>query len=988
MSERENYYILTGVSFDPIETNESKIKQAIANKQQEWSKDQTNPLKRNKAMENLRMLKDIELVLLNPDQRYSEAEQAKIIRKAQYHKLEEKIKITEAKGYIKPKELEAIVKRFKDFGMSEAEIKKKVTKPISETKPITTDEETDIDLIDQQMAAHIEKNFKQLGGSNNTLYTFLDVKESCSIGQLIEKSEAKRKMLGSRVEKTGNLNAELELAGICLIVFKDKDSKKRYDNYISVTKYTELNEAIRDGAINNKREINQQLMETLLGMAMNKYGISISDASTYIKQYCKVNGYIVSGGSKIVCGLCNTENPSNALTCSSCGKPLIIECPSCKTKNGNIAEKCAKCGFDLSRMNQAMDLMNNARKSLVLKKVDEAFILISEAKIYWPNHHDIIEIEKEINEQKQQFSNALSTIMEDINTKNYYAAQTKIMHIKNNGFEVDPSVVNKVENTINDIESKLEKVRNSSGDTAFLILVDLAREINDSSEINILLKKLPPEPATNLVCLVRGTEVILSWKASISLGEVEYSIVRKKRSYSNDYNDGDIIYTGTEVNFSDGTLSKSEEYSYTVFTKRNNLVSIGCKSDKLVVILPSLEDVRAMGGDCIVTLSWKSTNTVSEVKVWKSNRSERPESIEECESIVCNRIDGINITNLENGKKHWFIIIANHNINGNIYGAEPIITTAVPQKLAKPLENFNIVSKESYYTATWEASDWDIVLFYSQKKPKFTVGSLYDIDELLIDYKKIDFQMKSLNEVDFKLKFIGECYVIPGLVNGTNVMINTHFCLSNMLDVEQISYDINSSGSELYINFNWPQKIKKVAIVYRLDNYPDGPDDPRAKYLECTKEQYDYDAAVLLQNPMTGIYYTTIYTVFESENRKLYSTGVQTMINNEPQREVCYSFKYKKGFLSKKNTLTLSVKSNGDFVLPQFVLSSKFKSIPLTRHDGYIISSIIEETKINKDYTFTFDVEPISADTYIKMFFTDDRQYKRYRLMNEGIPKI
>ena len=987
MSGRENYYILTGISFDPIETDESKIKSIISAKQQEWSQDRNNPIKSKKSMENLRILKDIELLLLDPDQRQKEAEGAKKVRKEQYGRLEEQIKLTELNGYIKPKELETMVKRFKKYGISEAEIKKRITKPISETKPEII-EESEIEIIDRGMASNIEDNFKQLGVKNNTLYTFLGIKESSSIGDLIHRSEDKRKELGNRIEKTGNLNAELELAGICLVVFKDKDSKKRYDNYVRVTKYKELNEEINFAAINNDKTINQGLMEALLGNAINRYGISVPEASAYIKQYCNVNGYIIAGDSKTVCGLCSAENPSNALTCSGCGKPLIIECPSCNAKNGNIAEKCAKCGFDLSKMNQALDLMNKARKFLVSKNVDGALNLILEAKIYWPNHQDIIQIEKEINEQKQEFGNAFTTIMEDINAKNYYAAQTKIMQVKNNGFEVEKSIVDKVESTIKDIESKLDKVRGSSGDAAFLMILELSKLINDSSEITSLLKMFPPEPPRNLVCVVKGSEVILKWEASVSQGDLEYIILRKKKSYSNDHKDGDVIYTGSEINFSDGSLSESEEYSYSVFTRRNDLVSIACKSDRLLVTLPPLGDLRAVGGDRIVSLSWKSRNTLKEVRIWKSNSEERPNSIDECESIACNRIDGINITGLDNGKKYWFIIIANHSINGNIHSAEAITTTAVPQKLARPLENFNIVSKETFYRASWEASDWDIVLFYSQEKPRFNVGDLYDMDDLLIHYKKIDLQMKSLNEADFKLDFIGQCYVIPGLINGTNVMINSHFHISNMPEVEQISYDINSAGDELYINFNWPKKLNKVAVAYRLDSYPDGPDDHLSTYLECTREQYDHNAALLLKNPMTGTYYATIYTMFEAGTEKLYSAGLQTMINNEPQREVRYSFKYKKGFLSKKNTLTLSVSSNDDFILPQFVLSSKFKSIPLTRDDGYIIASASQDTKINKNYTFTFDVEPIKPDTYIKMFFIDNRKYKQYRLLNEGRANI
>lgn len=989
MAERENYFILTGISFDPMETNETIIKETIDGKQQIWTKDLINPLKRSKAQERLSQLEDIKRVLLDPNLRQKEAEQAKAIRKAQYSKLDSQIGILEAKGYIKPNEFESILGKFKDFGISEADIKKRITKPISEKVPEITEQEEDMELIDQLLAAKIENILKQLDGAYSTLYSFLEVRESAAWKQLLEAAEAKRRNLGKgSINITGKLNLELELAGICLTVFKDNASKKKYDNYLSVSKYTELNEAIKQGAINNKKEITPALMEALLDIAVNKYSIRVSEASAYIKRYCKVNGYTIVDGVKTVCGLCKEENPSNAVTCNKCGKPLLIECPSCNTKNGNAAEKCGKCGFDLSKMNLAVDLITNAKKHFTAKKINEALKLIAEAKIYWPNHPDTISLEKDINQQKQQFDSVFSSILEDISMKKFYSAQSKIMQVKSSGFELEQTIVDKVANKIQEIEEKLRKINSISGDEAFFNIVDLAKEVNDCDEVNSLLIKFPPEPATDLMCEVKGSQAILTWKASASAGEVKYIVVRKKNSFSNDERDGDTIYQGTALSFSDGSLLKSQEYYYTVFAIRYDVLSSGCKCDKPVVILPSLENLKAVGGDGIVTLSWKGEKSITEVKIWKSSAEQRPESVQDCESLICNRIDGMNITNLENGKRYWFIVVAFHNINGNIYSSEPVMVSAVPQKPAKPLEDFNVVSNGAIYTSTWAASDWDVILFCSQKKPDIVVGTIYDIDELLKHYQKLDIQMKSLNEADFELNIAGQYYIIPGVINGTNVILNAPYPITNMPEVEQVSFDTNASGSELYINFKWPKKFSKVAIVYRHDTYPEGPEDSLGKYLECTKQQYDYDAAVLLQNPIKGIYYTTIYTVYENDGAKIYSNGVQVMLNNEPQKDVLYSFKYKKGFLSKKNMLTLSVRAEGNFVLPQFVLVSKQGAMPLTRDDGYIIASVMEDTNINTNHSFTFNVEPIQSNTCIKMFFVNDRHYKRYRLMNEGVSKI
>ena len=72
----ENYFILLGLSFNPIESDESKIKEAIEKKREQWQKDAKNPRKQIQAKENIAKIHDIEDVMLNPSKRKLEAEKA------------------------------------------------------------------------------------------------------------------------------------------------------------------------------------------------------------------------------------------------------------------------------------------------------------------------------------------------------------------------------------------------------------------------------------------------------------------------------------------------------------------------------------------------------------------------------------------------------------------------------------------------------------------------------------------------------------------------------------------------------------------------------------------------------------------------------------------------------------------------------------------------------------------------------------------------
>ena len=76
----ENYFILLELPFDLPESDTNKISEAISKKQAQWSRDQSNPVKKAKASEYLAALEDIKKVMLDPTARKQEAAKAKQIK--------------------------------------------------------------------------------------------------------------------------------------------------------------------------------------------------------------------------------------------------------------------------------------------------------------------------------------------------------------------------------------------------------------------------------------------------------------------------------------------------------------------------------------------------------------------------------------------------------------------------------------------------------------------------------------------------------------------------------------------------------------------------------------------------------------------------------------------------------------------------------------------------------------------------------------------
>lgn len=765
-----------------------------------------------------------------------------------------------------------------------------------------------------------------------------------------------------------------------MIVFKDSAGKKKYDNYVKLTRYGSVNEAVDELARGNRKRIEPKMMETLIDIAVRDYRTGVSEASGYIRRYCIYMGYIISE-NKIVCGLCGAENPAGSTHCVKCKEPLFITCPSCETENSNAAKECSRCGFHLNEMGKALDILREAKNKYAEQSIEEAEKLVKQAKVYWPGHPDIISLEQTFEIERQKSAEVIAGIMQEIRDKNLYEAQSRINQAKANGYRIDDAVSGKVSSALQEVERRLMQMRSAAGDEAYRIAVELSGIIADSDELNQSMKKYPPEASPAAGHRLVGEDIILTWEESPSYGELQYRVVRKENTYPNSATDGVVLYTGRERSYTDCEPEKNKAFCYSVFTVRNGIYSCAARFEKTVVIVGKPENFKAFGGDEMITLSWEKDPEITEVRLWKYCGTARPMDDRSYEAVSCNRFDGFTISELQNGCCYWFALSVGRTINGITYFSEKEYLSAVPQKLAEPLQNFKAELFDEIFKCSWEASEWDVILFYSPKKAEYTVGTVYDLNDLLLKYRKIDISLKSPTEAEFKLNFVGECYIIPGVIHASNVILNEAAYISSVSPVKEISFDLNAAATEMYVNFTWPKRIDRSMLVYRMDDYPSGIDDPLAERIECSKRQYEANEGILISKPVRGTYYALVYAYFENDGRRIFSEPVRALMSNEPPRDVEYSFKYKKpGFFNKKCTLNITIETDGECAFPPFVIVSKFRSMPLKRGDGEILLSVEQSTEIKGSRTLEFNIEPIRSDTKLKLFFMNDKNYKLFRV--------
>jgi len=330
--QRENYYILLELSVDPPENDLEIIEKAIQTKKVEWSRLRNHPTKGLQIQKFINMLPDIENVMLDETLRKQEAKAAAefietgkkskiseidghidilmgkgyiakedIVRLAEIHgisqgeinnriaskknakykRIDQQIGLRMGKGYITEDEL---IKISKKNAMDVEEIRKRIRCPI--IKDEKEAENLSIRPLDKSIEKAINDNLNIIG--KKSLYDFLGLNENTELKKLQETAGKKKKDLAAVGKKDAIITAGVTLAGHCLTIFKNNETRIAYDVSLAKAKLSALDSDINIAAINNK--IRHEYFDALINKAM-EFGMDQEEASSYIHSFCQKKKY-------------------------------------------------------------------------------------------------------------------------------------------------------------------------------------------------------------------------------------------------------------------------------------------------------------------------------------------------------------------------------------------------------------------------------------------------------------------------------------------------------------------------------------------------------------------------------------------------------------------------------------------------------------------------------------------------------------------------
>lgn len=331
--ERDNFYILLELRVDPPETDDAVIYNAIQKKKAEWSRLRNHPTKGIQAQKYISMIPDIQRVMMNQEVRQAEAldaiaflkkgkqdkyveidrhidiligkgylldeEIAKLAnihgiepgdiksrinakKETQYQKVDQTIGLRMEKGYITEAEIDKIAAR---YALTPEEVRKRIRCPIAK------DDKEKIAKpppLDKSIEKAIIENLKVV--QKTSLYDFLDLPETAELARLQEKAARKKKDLASFSRKDANFTAGNILAGQCLTIFKNNESRNAYAISLAKAKLASLHSDIDVAAIGGN--IRLEYFNILVSKAMD-FGMDLEEADAYIKNYCREKNYSV-----------------------------------------------------------------------------------------------------------------------------------------------------------------------------------------------------------------------------------------------------------------------------------------------------------------------------------------------------------------------------------------------------------------------------------------------------------------------------------------------------------------------------------------------------------------------------------------------------------------------------------------------------------------------------------------------------------------------
>lgn len=993
-----NCFIL--LKLDPGVEDITAIEKALQEGRDRWNKsiNQGTTSDVRTAKQNIDRLPDIRKLMLDPETRREEAQQARRWLKEEGRKRREEltnsVKLLMIKGSCTQEDVDRLVKRLADQIPKKEILAALRAAGLTIEAPADSPQTSKISAkprLDTDRMVNIRSVLKFVGFSD--LYEFLGMPVKSSETSLWQEASKTSKKLDS-----GKTNADTDarkvLCGYCLDLFGSDEKRKKYDNALGFEKMEGLRPNIELAGRGGFLSIDVQ--NELVRQAVQQK-VKEEDARLFIEEFAKKRQppwHLAAVDLKpppeiVQCGHCWTvQEPSANGGCKNCGKALQVACPRCDTKVTTDRDVCPKCAFHTGDWISIESRLDKAEKANRAGELDKAVSILSDIDRDWPGWKAVRARLEAVQGRLKQRGDGQEKVQALARKCRLIEAKSALEAFRRDWGEAGTAGLAKtIEDGIAHARTKTEEGerlrRMAKPEQAVACYQAALSFCVDYPQALQSLAAIPPKPPTALIVTPSRQGFSLRWLGDPAADS--YRVVRKNGVAPAHQTDGSWHATTREMVIDDSEVPEGLVVHYAVFSDRKGVVSSSPARSGAQLRVGPVRQLKAQSGDRQVVLTWRLPTGASGVEIWRQAGA-APDRAGVGTRLAANG-EQLSDLGLPNDVAQGYLVVAvfpdPQRPSGTLRGTA-IAASATPTSVPEPVTDLRAVGDDGDVRLTWTpvAGNVAVQIRLLATKPIWlprqvvTIGQVEELGTPVL--------ATGVGAAQVKLSSVGEAWFLPVTIKGTLAVVGRATSMSLVRPVTGLAADGN--GKNIFLTWQWPAGAQRAVVAFRHDAYPAGPLDSLAFRNEITLEQFKREGMFNLRRTEKRSHYFAVFAV--TPDGRLYSAAQTVLVPGE-LREVRYRIVRSSGLLSRllgrSDKPQLEVDGTGH--LPELVLVSKKRVVPTGPDDGEKIMDI-SELELSGALRLALPDSAAGQGAFAKLFFKNPRYASEIKLIAGKVSEL
>lgn len=982
MVDRPNYYEL--LELDPSVDDWAAIQARIQEKRRAWSRDKAmgNPRAKRTADRNLSLLREMEVVLGEPEGRRAQADEARRriaqARQAGLVEVDEAIAVFRSGGdTYTDAQLKALAKRFAGT-LHESELEQRLR--AHGLRPAASGEARAPkakERISEEDASAIRRNQQHLGLA--TLYEFLELAPQSSPAALYDRATALYQENQRKGKTDADSSARNELAGLCQKLLADAPGKQRYDNFLAVEAMDALRPNIEIAGADGF--ITQQELDALVHQGRQR-GVSAEDARAYVEEHAARRRWGVQRDVKLQaealrqCGACGALASPGADNCAKCGCPLRVECPRCGRPTLTQNAACEGCGAHVGDALLVQGLLRGGERLAGEGRFAEAMDSFDRALHYWPGWGLAVSAKEQTLKRQQEREAALRPLEALVRARNLCEAERELDRFVR---AYGDGGIGALAATIRDGRSQAQAAyehgqqASARGDReAALDAYEAALALcADLEPARVAAAAHPPPPPGALTVRAVAGGFHLAWAAAPSTRPLSYRVVRNTGTGARD----GVALSDTAGLVASDAAPEGVPVYYAVYSVRGGVVSPHAAQSGPHLRMAEVGALESLAGDGEVVLRWRRPPGCQRVEVW-CRPGTPPERAGEGDLRVVAG-EEMHHTGLRNGEGWGYRVLAVYDdpaAPGRELRTAGVTHTAVPTAPPRAVTDLRCTrAGRTVYLAWTPVPGAAVQIRQAEQLPPFSPGQVVAADDVGRFGRLVG--SAGGGSAQATLTGQGRTFFVPvSVVSGTATVGRA----AEVTTLDPVSgLTARRTGGGIALTWEWPDGVDEVLLAYTYEWYPTDPADGSAVRTAVTRSQYLAMGGWELRGVERRRHYFSVFACVPG--LELHSSPAHVL--ESMGEEVSVRYRVKTQWLRKNAWLELQCAGTTTVVLPPLVLVARPGAVPIGPDDGQTLAAIPELQFEAGRATIPVPPQFHGTGHYVKLFFSNPADAREIRLL-------